>query len=204
MQPIKPHWAWFFLGPLILVFGGVAAIVLMIGGLSSATDGMQRVDVPGTATVRVDEPGYQTIFFEAGGSFAERPPDRLEATIVPLAGGEPLTLESTIGDATYNMNGVAGRSWRRVNFPAAGGYTITSTVPLGNSGGKLVIGGDVGERIAFTIVGFFGIGFGSFILCVIVVIVVLVKRINYRKRMMQQQYAAIPQGGMVPPPGASY
>ena len=204
MQPLKPHWAWFFLGPVILILGGVAAIVLMIGGLSSVTEGMQHVDIPGSATIQVDKPGLQALFYEERGAMEAVAPLALEVRITAVAGGEAVPIDAEYNTVTYNMNGVSGRKWGEANFPAAGAYLVETRVPIGTSAGELAIGGNAGEKIVGSLIGFFGIGFVSFILCVVVMIVVLVKRINYRKRLTQQMYAGMPPAGNAPPPGASY
>jgi hypothetical protein len=204
MQPIKPHWAWFFLGPVILVVGCIAAVVVMVAGISSVTEGMQHVDIPGSATIQVDKPGPMPIFYEERGTMEAVAPLALEVRITPVAGTESVPIDAAFTKVTYNLNGVSGRKWGEANFPSAGAYTVETKVPLGTTAGQLAIGGNAGEKIAGSLIGFFGLGFGSFVVCVICMIVVLVKRMGYRKRMMQQQYGAIPQGGMSPPPGASY
>jgi len=205
MQPVRPHWGWFLLGPVILILGGIAALVLFIGGLTSITEGMQRVDIPGRAEVHVEEPGAQPLFFEERGVSQASAPQGLEVRILPAGGGAPVPIDAGFGNVTYNVNGVAGRKWGEADFPAAGTYEITTNVHLGTKQGQLAVGGNLGEKIAVSLAGLFGFGFGSFLLCAIVMLVVLVKRMGYRRRMVRQQYAAMPPGGMAPPPpGASY
>ncbi|MCB9933772.1 MAG: hypothetical protein H6841_10170 [Planctomycetes bacterium] len=200
MHNIKPHWAWFLLGPAVLVAGGIGALVLMAGGLMSVAEGMQRVDVPGEAVVHIDAPGEQPVFFEQRGMQAGVPAG-LKIEITPVTGGEPLTVADSFGNVTYNMNGVSGRDVGKVFFPAPGDYRVATNVPLGAGGGQVALGGNPGGKIVGSILGFFGLGFGSFLACVIIMIVVAVKRSRNRKLVMQQYHAAYPPpGGMPPPP----
>ncbi|MCA8916868.1 MAG: hypothetical protein KDB90_15855 [Planctomycetes bacterium] len=203
MQKVTPHWGWFLLAPAVLVLGGIAAVALMAVGLTSVADGMERIDVPGERVVHVAAPGNQTIFYEQTGGISANPPADLVLEITPASGGEPLALSEPVGDVNYNMNGVAGRNFKRVNFPAAGDYKVSATLPLGATGGRIAFGGNPAEKIVGSLLGFFGIGGVSFLLCVIILVVVAVKRSGSRKRMLQQQYGRPPQGGMppAPPPG---
>ncbi len=202
MQNIKPHWSWFLLGPAVLILGGIGAVVLMAGGLMSVAEGMQRVDAPGEAVIRIEQPGEQAIFFEQRGVAQASAPADLTLSITPLSGGEPLNISSTIGNVTYNANGVAGRNYGSVNFPAAGEYKVVATTATG--GGQVALGGNPGEKIVGSLLGFFGLGFGSFVACVIILIVVAVKRARNRKLVMQQYHSHYPPaGGMPPPPPAT-
>jgi hypothetical protein len=204
MQPIKPHWAWFLLGPVILVLGVIASVVVMVAGISSVTDGMQHVDIPGEATIQVDKPGVQPIFYEERSAMQVVAPLNLEVRITAVSGGEAVPIDASHTEVTYSLNGVSGRKWGEANFPAAGAYKVETRVPIGTTAGQLAVGGNAGEKIAGSLIGFFGIGFGSFVLCVIIMIMVLVKRMGYRRRMIQQQYANLPPVSNAPPPGASY
>lgn len=190
MQNIKPHWGWFLLGPAVLILGGIASVVLMAGGLMSVAEGMQRVDAPGEAVIRIEQPGEQAIFFEQRGVAAASAPADLKLSITPLAGGEPLSISNTFGSVTYNANGVAGRNYGSVNFPATGEYKVVVATATG--GGQVALGGNPGEKIVGSLLGFFGVGFGSFVACVIILIVVAVKRAKFRKALLRQQYATYP------------
>ncbi|MCB9893087.1 MAG: hypothetical protein H6839_01400 [Planctomycetes bacterium] len=204
MQKVTPHWGWFLLAPAVLVLGGIAASVLMVGGIMSVASGMEHVDVPGERVVLIPEAGDQTIYYESSG-FQASPPAGLNLEITPEGGGEPLELQQPVGNVTYNVNGVSGRNFKRVYIPKPGRYKFSATLPLGATGGQIAFGGNPGGKIVGSLLGFFGIGGVSFLLCVIILIVVAVKRSNSRKRMLQQQYSQFPQGGMppAPPPGAA-
>jgi hypothetical protein len=62
-------------------------------------------------------------------------------------------------------------------------------VPIGTPPGRLAVGGNAEEKLAMTLVGFFGLPFGAFVLCMLIVVIVAVKRSGYRKRMLREQYA---------------
>jgi hypothetical protein len=187
MQPIKPHWAWFLAGPAVLVVGCVAAVVVLVVGSLSVAEGMQRVSVPGEATISIKEAGDTTIFYEQMGVSQATIPEGLTVIITPAGGGEPLELTQGRGRFTYADTQAAGRNFRNVSFPHAGEYHVVTSLPPGSSaGGRVALGGSPGAALAGTLVGFFGIGIASFLLCVIIMLVVGLRRVSYRKRLLAQ------------------
>ena len=200
MQNVTPHWGWFLLAPGVLVLGGIAAGVLLVSGIMSVADGMQRVDIPGEQVVHVEEAGDQTIFFEQQGMTSDAPPG-LVLEITPANGGSPLSLQPSPGNFSYNVNGTTGRDFRKVTFPTAGDYKFAATVPPGSTTGKVAFGGNPAEKLVGTLIGFFAIGGLSFVLAVVILIVLIVRRSSCRKRLQQQQYTQLQQGGLAAPPG---
>lgn len=149
--------------------------------------------------IRVEQPGEQPIYFEQRGAAQASAPADLKVTITPAAGDEPLALGSSFGNVTYNTGDVAGRNFGTVTFPAAGDYKVEAASATG--GGQIALGGNPGEKLVGSLLGFFGLGFGSFIACVIIMIVVAVKRARNRRLVMQQYHSHYPPpGGMPPPP----
>lgn len=207
MANIRPHGGWFLLGPAVLVLGWTAAVILMAGGVMSTGSDMQHVNVPGEGVVSITEPGEKVLFIEQNGVSQASVPPGMTVEITPSGGGEPLTVEPGGTNFTYNNGTTAGRNFGTVNFPAAGDYRVKVSLPEGTAGsGQVALGGNPAAKLIGVIFGFFGLGFGSVILCVIIVIVVAVKRSASNKRNMQQQYAGQPMyAGMPPPPppGAS-
>jgi hypothetical protein len=201
MQPVKPHWGWFLLGPAILFLGGICAFVVMIGGTMNVAKDMTRVDIPGTATVYAEKPGKMPIFYEERTFGKATAPLALEVKITPAAGGTPVPIDTSTVNFSYNNNGISGQQWGTADLPAAGAYTVETSVPLGTTAGKLAVGSNPGERLIATLLAFFGIGGGSFLLCFLIVIVVAVKRNRSRKRLMLQQYG-MASGGPPPAPQA--
>ncbi|MEZ5991645.1 MAG: hypothetical protein R3E76_04770 [Planctomycetota bacterium] len=205
MERIKPHWGWFFLGPAILVLGGVGAFELMVAGILSAGSDMQHVPVPGEGVVHINEAGDMTLFYEQFKVASATVPVGLNVQIRPVGGSATLPVGSTTS-FTYSNGRLAGRSIGAVNFPEAGDYKVKVSVPEGvPADGNVALGGNPAGAILGTIFGFIGIGFASFVLCILVLVVVGVKRGKHRKRILQQQHAGFaPQAGMrPPPPGAS-
>jgi hypothetical protein len=202
MEPIKPHWAWFFAGPVVLILGCVAAVVVMVMGTLNVSSDMQRVDVPGEGTVNIQEAGESTIFFEQPGVAQATIPEGLIVEVTPAAGGDPLPLISEgMSSFTYNNGNVAGRNYRSINFPAPGQYRVTASLPpSSNARGQVAMGGNPGAALGMALGGFFGIGLLSFLTCIAIVIVVAVMRGKSAKRIRVQQHQPLPRQG--PPPGA--
>jgi hypothetical protein len=203
MEKVKPHWGWFLAGPAVLLLGGVGAVVLMAAGIMSTGADMQHVKVPGEAVVHIDEPGEKILFIEQTGVANASAPPGMMVSITPPDSEVPLTVENSGASFTYNNGSVAGRNFGKVNFPAAGDYRVKVSVPEGvPASGQVAVGGNPAGKIIGTIFGFFGLGFGSFVLCIIIVVVVALKRSRSRKRIMQQRYAGHPGMPPSPPPGA--
>ena len=203
METIKPHWAWFFAGPVVFVIGCIIAFVILIGGTLSVASSMERVDVPGEGVVTIEEAGPSAIFFEQSGVAQASVPDGLVVKVTPAAGGEPLPLTTGGANFTYNSGGVAGRNYRNVDFPSAGQYRVVTELPPGShSSGQIALGGDPSGALVGTLGGFFGVGFLAFVLCVVMMATVAVKRSKSAKRIRQQQYQQMPPQG--PPPGTAY
>lgn len=201
MNSIKPHWAWFFAGPVVLVLGCVVAVAMLIMGTLNVSEGMQRVDVPGEGTITIEEPGQSTIFFEQSGVSHAQIPGGLVIEVRPAAGGEPLPLSSSGGSFTYNNGNIAGRNYRDITFPGAGQYHVTASLPPGEAArGRLALGGSPGAALGMALGGFFGVGGLSFVLCVVIVVVVFVMRSKSASRIRQKQYQQMHPPG--PPPGA--
>ena len=120
MEPIKPHWAWFLAGPVVLALGCVAAVAMFLGGMVNMSEGMQHVGVPGEGTVTIEEPGEYTIFFEQSGVSQAQIPNGLVVEVTPAAGGAPLPLGPGGVNFTYNNGGTAGRNYRKSISQARG------------------------------------------------------------------------------------
>lgn len=201
MEPVKPHWAWFLAGPAVLVLGCVAAVAMLIMGTLGVAEGMQRVSVPGEGTITIEEAGESTVFFEQPGVSQAQIPSGLVVEVRPAGGGDPLPLTTGAGSFTYNNGNTAGRNYRNINFPSAGQYKVTTSLPPGDpSRGNVAMGGSPGAALGMALGGFFGIGGLSFLLCVAIVITVFVMRSKNASRIRQQQYQQMPPPG--PPPGA--
>lgn len=193
-QKVKPHGAWFLLVPVLILGGGIAAVALFVVGVSGFADGMKHIELPGTETITVSKAGDQILFYEQPDASQATVPPGLSVTVTPARGGEPLEMSAPGGNVTYNYGDVAARAYRRVSFPAAGEYVVTSSLPEGVvPHGQLAIGGDPAGLLK-TMGGAFGLGFGGFVLGVIVLIVLLVMRGRSRKRINQQYWQQPPQG----------
>ena len=193
---ITPHWAWFFLGPVILMAGIVAAVAMIAIGAMSAGEGLERIPAPGSGVVRFEEAGSQTVFWEQRGVMHAQVPAGLAVVVTPAAGGAPLSQSSGGVNFTYNSNGVAGRNFTTVEVPSPGEYKVEVKVPEGAAGsGHVALGGNPAGRVLGAIFGSMAVGGVSFVLCLVILIVVAVKRSRSAKAQMAHQYAQYPRIG---------
>lgn len=186
---IAPHWAWFLLGPVILMVGIIASVAMLVVGALSVGEGLERIPAPGSGVVSFEEAGSHTVFWEQRGVMQAQVPAGLAVVITPAAGGEPLSQSSGM-NFTYNNNNVAGRNFTRVEVPSPGEYKVDVTVPEGAAGsGQVALGGNPAGRVLGAIFGSMAVGGISFVLCLVILIVVAVKRSKSAKAQMAQQYA---------------
>ena len=134
---------WPYLVAAGLVLAGTLAFAAL---LVAPLEGMQRVMMPGTQTVTLDQPGRHTIFYEYRsviGAVQYRTGGvnpGLVISVVDTATGQPVPV-TAVGDAMrYEVPSRAGYSIARFDAPRAGKYAITAAYPAGTSGPSLVLG----------------------------------------------------------------
>lgn len=191
MNNVKPHGAWFLLVPFFL-FGGLIVTILVVAMTASGiSDGMQRAPVPGETTIKFDQAGDQTLFFEQEG-YKAVPPLSLEWRVVPAAGGDSLPMDAGGMSSTYSINGRSGVRIATVRVPAPGTYRLESRLGEGEKappGAALMIGTNAVAGALGAVFGALGVMGLSFVAALVSLIVILVKRSGSRKRLQQQQYA---------------
>ena len=143
----RPSRSWFWPGVGIAVVGMVAGLVL---GITSYQDSQQKIDtfarvsVPGTVTVRVDEPGQQVVSYEGDTSVGI---DDLVVSITdPL--GDTVTVAPYEGELIYETTDLTlGRALASFEATEIGAYEIevsgidTGQVTVGESFALLALPG---------------------------------------------------------------
>ena len=170
----------YLLAAVVLVLGvtGLAAVLYM--GLSGLA--MQRVVVPGSAELALEEAGRYTIYHESRSVVDGRVYDvadvsGLTVELVSAETGESVPLDSPVANTTYDLRGRSGRGVLTFEVDRPGAYRLSADYPAG--GGPetvLAVGKGIGTRIATTVFGAIAIGIGSFLLAVAIGIVTFVRR----------------------------
>jgi hypothetical protein len=198
-ERIQPgRWRYWMAGAL-MVLGALAFAVFFLS-LSSATDDMVQVIVPGEVTLEVEEPGDFVIFYESrsvvdGRTFATGELPGLTIQIVSDATGEPVEITEPSTNVSYSVGGRSGESVAAFSVDEPGDYTMRGVYPEGQSGDEVVLAvgsGSTGAVGAALLIA----GFGMVLL--IAGIILAVRTYVRRRRARRQAEDAVP--GPAPAP----
>lgn len=180
-KPAGPGRVWYWIAALLVVGGMVAGVALGARGIAAfarVIDGMERISIPGSAQVDLDEGGH-VVYFESRGAHFDVP--EFGMVVAPAAGGAPVEVQPYTGSLTYTSGGVSGTAVYTFRVAQAGPHEVrvsgpegAGTVALGPSiGGGVfgLVGGIVG---AFSVVGL------TFMAALVIVIVVAIRRSRAR------------------------
>lgn len=129
------------------VAGVVAGVVVVVSGVTGYLDriaDMQRVPVPGRASVTFEEPGGYTLYYEP----ALGDTDRVPPFDVEIVGpdGEAVGFGRYAGDFTYSGSGHEGTAVATFRVERAGRFEVRSSAPEGTRG-ELALGGSLTSGI---------------------------------------------------------
>ncbi len=166
------------------------------------TDHLVQVVVPGSADLKFDRPGLNTVFVEEqsvvnGRVFVTNDSISGLTCKIHAQDGSSLNLRRTSVSTTYQLSGRSGKSALEFNVPAPGTYHFECGYEEGQTGPEVVLA--VGSGVAtdiFVSIGalFAGLGSGFLIAAVVAVVIYQKQRRNRQKTL---QYSA-----GLPVPGA--
>lgn len=239
-RDIRPAVAWYWIGAIVLVGSVLGSFVLIVTGIVSVINAPQdypRVSVPGERTVSLPASGTYFLYGESdqylsgyGYSGYLIPP---QASVADGSGrAVPVTtlLASSSAASYTTSSGFRGTAFARIDVPAAGEYTITTTAsPVrdstgGGSGGgstgttpttrrstrstafdyqasQVAVGLDQGSANATRFVASSALGVVGFIVGLVLLIVTAVRRNRSRKALFPP--ARRPPAGYGAPPFAA-
>ncbi|WP_280369794.1 hypothetical protein [Nocardia wallacei] len=181
-ERVTPSGRWYALAALLVVAGIAGAVVVALVGfvhMSDRVDGFQRVQVPGSADVRIAETGGYTVYFEYPNASSRVFRGNVNVQLLgPDGASVPLADYSSA--LTYGFGGHEGRAGFSFDAARPGTYHV---VTQGDSGVTAAIGRGIGTSLASTIILALGIGAAGVVLGVVVLIVVAVKRGSSKRRI---------------------
>ena len=192
---VRPSGFWYLLPFVLVVAGGVAAIISIVNGVSAYSDTIEefaRVDVGEQGTIEIDGTGGYTVFYEPGvsdeSSLDENDPEPpLEMTD---PSGQPVTFEDYESFGTYGSSGYVGFAIRTFDVSEPGNYELkVGGQPLG---GTVAVGRSPFEKITNGVLLGLVFGFGGFLLALVILIVLMVAR-GRSKRRIRAANPYIPQ-----------
>jgi hypothetical protein len=147
---VRPSAAWYGLAGVFGFVGlAVPGVLIVLGavGFVDRVDGFQRVDVPGSAEVRLGAGGY-VLYYEAPGLDSESGGTSVPPLDITLRSptGEVLPLSDYDGGFTYSIGSHDGRAIGTVQVNDPGTYRLTVAERPG-SAGVVAVGRGMGRWI---------------------------------------------------------
>jgi hypothetical protein len=193
---IRPSGFWYLLPFVLVIAGGVAAIVSIVNGVSAYSDTIEdfaRVEVGQTGTIEIDGTGGYTVFYEPGvadeSSLDENDPEPTLEMTGP--GGEPVALENYSSFGTYSSSGYVGFAIQTFDVDEPGRYELTAGGQV--LGGNVAVGRSPFRKITTGILLGLAYGFGGFLVALVILIILMVSRGRSKRRLRSTAYTGYPQ-----------
>lgn len=206
---IRPALWWFFVAGGMAVVGVIGAIALWVTGgvrFAETIEDFERVSVPGTREVHLDETGGYSIYHEHELGFDEDSPTSYlppePSVTVTDPSGDPVMLDRYTTEVTYDTSGHEGEGLYTFDADETGTYRVTVEGDSA-SASVVAVGRGVGRGILWTVVSGLVVGFVGVVGGGVLAIVVGVKRSGSRRRLRANWNPPRPPGGgWGAPPGA--
>lgn len=176
----KPGRKGYVFAGAVLVIGVITFGAILYLGLSGLS--MQRVVVPGSGELALEEPGRYTIYHESrsvmdGRVFDVADVSGLTVELISAETEEPVPLDAPGANTTYELRGRSGRAVLTFEVDRPGAYRLSAGYSAG--GGPetvLAVGRGLGTRIATTVAGAIAVAIGSVLLAGAIAVVTFVRR----------------------------
>lgn len=184
-----PGRKWYVVAALVFVVGFAVFGVFLFLRIRAVTEGLQRIVVPGSAEILVDDPGRWTIYQETGSAVGGVIHGAADLTglqvVVESPTGQPVDLVSPGMNESYSMGERRGYAIFRFEAPEVGTYRLEAGYPAGSTGsaGVLTVGKGFTWGIVWTVMGAIAIAMASFCLALLIAVVTFVKRYRARRRL---------------------
>jgi hypothetical protein len=171
-EGIKPSAWWYGVAAAVAVAGIVIAIVVMvqaIAGLVDRVDDFQRVSLPGSGTITLDETGGYTVYHEFSGASDSSTLGSSVSVNITGPDGQPVELRNYDSNVTYNWDDHEGVALYSFHADQVGEYTISAegqqgVVAVGRGFGiDSLVGGIFGALV----IGLLGAAIGGAIAIVV-------------------------------------
>jgi hypothetical protein len=192
-----PGRKWYAVAAIILCVGVAVFGIFLFLRIRSFAEDFQRVVVPGSAEVTIDEAGTWTIYQEAGSSFGgvvygTADLTGLQVEVFAPSGASIPVMPPNVSE-TYEIGGRRGYAIFRFEAPEAGTYRLTARYPGGTGAtGILTVGQGFTLGIVWTVFGAIAILMVAITLALLVAAVTFVKRYRARRRIAAQGHGPPP------------
>jgi hypothetical protein len=191
----RPSRLGYLIAIVVFVAGSVLALALAVWfvfSLLGLADDMDRVVVPGSASLELPESGGYTIFYEYrsevnGREFrtSESVPE-LDVTVTHAETGQPVQVRPPIASTSYDVRGYAGEAYLTFDIDQPGAYELVADYPSGLDGPEVVLA--VGQGIGRDITLGVGMAFGAIaIFCGTTLLVIAIAGVTFWRRYRSTQ-----------------
>jgi Protein of unknown function (DUF2510) len=192
---IRPAVFWYWVaGAAVLAAVVWFALGLFLGvrSINGQVERFQRVPIPGQAEVSFAEPGGYTLYYEGWGAADEQPTiPPFRASLVPVGGGEEVSIQGYGGSQTYDLGGHSGRALATFRIEQPGRFLLRTEGEPQDVEANVAVGGSVGPGILRTVIPTLA---GTMILVLgraVLAVVVAVRR-NRARRLLPMPAAQSP------------
>ena len=204
---LRPSAAWYWVAGAIGVLGAIAASIMVVSSVVvtvNRVEDFQRVAVPGSGVITLDDTGGYTVYYEEPGiGVGFVPPLRVE--IIEVATGDQLSLRPYDADADYTFGGHEGVAVftfsidRPGNYEvvAGGGHFAFEDVAFG----EVAIGRSIFRRLFVGVSGGVVVGLVAVLATVLIAVITGVHRNDDRRRQQWGPTGRPPPSSYGPPPG---
>ncbi len=182
---VKPGKILYIISGIILLAGIIGFVIILFSGISSTVNTIgNRVVVPGSKEIVLDEPGKYTIYLESrsvvDGKVYERSGsvDGLICSLLSIEDEQYIKLNNSTMNSSYTMPNHEGRSIFSFEINTPGKYRLKGWFEDEEDSNKVVlaVGKGFGTKLATTILSSIGIIFGSIFLSLGLFIFTFIKR----------------------------
>jgi len=184
-ESVKPGKVLYILSVFVFLCGMALFIYILMTGISSTVSKINiRVIMPGTETIELTEPGKYTIYFEQrsdmdGKIYETKNINGLLLSLRNIETGEPIELNSTAFESSYNVGRRKGKSVFNFEVEKAGIYEIKGWYETGK-GEEAVLA--IGKGFAASLVRTILLSIVTFFVFVGVSAIIFIYVFNKRKR----------------------
>jgi hypothetical protein len=155
-HPLRPARFWYWVAGALAVAAVLwFALGLFLGfrSVNRQVEGFQRVPIPGQAEVSLDEPGGYTLYYEGLGASDEQAAiPSFNVSLVPVGGGQEVSIRDYGGSATYDFAGHAGRALGTFRIEAPGRFLLQTEGEPRGAEANVAVGTSVGPAILRTVI----------------------------------------------------
>jgi hypothetical protein len=178
---IKPGIGWYWVAGAVLVLGVSIAIGIGVASVTNVFNrigDLQKIAIPGRATIHISKPQGKVIYFEGRG----RPGPQSLGVTVTDPDGQDVSLSPYFGDAHYHISNNRGVAIATFDASKVGDYSVRASRG-GSNVGSIAIGNSVFGGFLGGLLGAIALAILSGLVALLIVIIVAIRRRSARRRM---------------------